>query len=238
LLKNVVDTTLCDDMCDRSTDRYVSQQYMHEHNCISLLGAEPHMDNKICAPPKNMKRIILIITLFASLTSGCGANSTASPSSDRLPPLSDTVASKLPPIPTLSKDAPKDKVVRIRGSGQKQAYEAAIAPYIALGQKTYPDVKKRYLAGLPAGQHLFIVTKLRDDSQTSEQVFISVTSIQDSVITGRIASDITLLKGFKQNDPCHFSEDEVLDWVITRPDGSEEGNVVGKFMDKWHMSSH
>jgi hypothetical protein len=29
------------------------------------------------------------------------------------------------------------------------------------------------------------------------------------------------------------SEAELLDWLITKPDGSEEGNVVGKFLDTY-----
>ncbi len=30
-----------------------------------------------------------------------------------------------------------------------------------------------------------------------------------------------------------FNEDELLDWLISKPDGSEEGNVVGKFLDTY-----
>ncbi|MBK7538639.1 MAG: hypothetical protein IPI49_25370 [Myxococcales bacterium] len=37
-------------------------------------------------------------------------------------------------------------------------------------------------------------------------------------------------------DPVQFSEQEVEDWTISRPDGSEEGNVVGKFLDTWHQT--
>jgi hypothetical protein len=29
-----------------------------------------------------------------------------------------------------------------------------------------------------------------------------------------------------------FQESELVDWLISRPDGSEEGNVVGKFLDE------
>jgi hypothetical protein len=29
------------------------------------------------------------------------------------------------------------------------------------------------------------------------------------------------------------AETELLDWLITKPDGTEEGNVVGKFLDTY-----
>src|SRR5207237_10623773 len=100
----------------------------------------------------------------------------------------------------------------------------------------YPEAKRRYLTGLPAGQHFFVVTNLRDGSGTSEQVFIAVVLIKDNRITGRIASDILGVKGFKNGDPYSFPESELVDWLITNPDGTEDGNVVGKFLDEWQKS--
>jgi hypothetical protein len=41
------------------------------------------------------------------------------------------------------------------------------------------------------------------------------------------------VKGFKNTDPHSFPESELIDWLISRPDGTEEGNVVGKFLDEW-----
>ena len=37
-------------------------------------------------------------------------------------------------------------------------------------------------------------------------------------------------------DPYTFPEGELVDWLITHPDGSEEGNVVGKFLDEWQKT--
>ena len=28
-----------------------------------------------------------------------------------------------------------------------------------------------------------------------------------------------------------FNEKDILDWLIAKPDGSEEGNFIGKFLD-------
>jgi hypothetical protein len=126
--------------------------------------------------------------------------------------------------------------VDAKGPSEAEEYRAAIAPYVEKGRKSYPDAKKRYLAGLPAGQHFFAVANLRDNSGVVEQVFIAVAEIKDNRITGRIASDIRAVKGFKNGDPYSFPESELVDWMIAHPDGSEEGNVVGNFLDEWQKT--
>jgi hypothetical protein len=149
---------------------------------------------------------------------------------------SSTPADDLPPNPKLSPKAPPDRPVDAKSQAEVDKYEAAIAPYVEKGRLTYPDAKKRYLAGLPADHHFFAVTKLRDETGVIEQVFIAVASIKDDRITGRISSDIRVVKGFKNGDPYSFPERDLVDWLITHPDGSEEGNVVGKFLDEYQDS--
>jgi hypothetical protein len=132
-------------------------------------------------------------------------------------------------------NAPKDQPAHARGQAEVEEYLAAIAPYVEKGRKTYPDAKKRYLSGLPGGHAFFVVTNLRDGTGATEQVFIAVSSIRDGRISGRIASDILGVKGYRNGDPYAFPESELIDWRVSRPDGSEEGNVVGKFLDEWQQ---
>lgn len=166
-------------------------------------------------------RFTVVLVLAAGLNAGCGNN---------------PAPTNLPPNPGLSPNAPQDQPVDAKSKAEVEEYLAAIAPYIEKGRKTYPDAKKRYVAGLPAGQNFFAVTNLRDGSDTSEQVFVAVASIKDDRISGRIASDIIAVKGFNYGDPYTFPESELVDWLITHPDGSEEGNVVGKFLDEWQKT--
>lgn len=175
-------------------------------------------------------RISLLMLFVALLGTGCDSGS-APTRSVPLPP-----TTKLPPNPALSPNAPEDQPVDAKGRAAAEEYRAAVAPYIELARKSYPAAKKRYLAGLPAGQHFYTVTDLRDGSGTAEQVFVAVAAIQGDRVMGRIASDIIGVKGFKNGDPYSFPESDLLDWLITRPDGSEEGNVVGKFLDEWQKN--
>ena len=166
-------------------------------------------------------RFEVLFMLATALNTGCGKNS---------------ARTNLPQNPKLSPSAPQDQPVDAKGTAEAEEYRAAIAPYVEKGQKTYPEAKQRYLAGLPAGHNFFAVTNLRDGSGTSEQVFIAVANINGDRVTGRIATDILGVKGFKNGDPYTFPESELVDWLITHPDGSEEGNVVGKFLDEWQKT--
>ena len=61
-------------------------------------------------------------------------------------------------------------------------------------------------------------------------MFILVDKMHKGMVIGCISSEIGVVDGFKKGQVHRFEEREVIDWVITKPDGSEEGNVVGKFV--------
>jgi len=142
-------------------------------------------------------------------------------------------ASSLPQSPKVPPKAPQDRPTEVRGKTEADEYRAAIAPYIAKGRQTYPEAKKRYLAGLPTRQVFYVVTNLHDKAGTTEQVFVAVASVRDGRVTGRIATDNLTVVGYKSGDTYSFPESDLIDWLITHPDGTEEGNVVGKFVDEW-----
>jgi hypothetical protein len=144
-------------------------------------------------------------------------------------------AQRSPPAPEperMPSSAPKDRPAHASSQAEMEAMERAIAPYREQARRSYPDAKRRYLAGLPPGHRLAVVTELRSPGRF-EAVFISVTQIEGDRITGRIANDILTVAGYKEGDLFTLSETDLIDWVILRPDGSEEGNVVGKFLDTW-----
>lgn len=130
-----------------------------------------------------------------------------------------------------SKTASKDDPVQASTSVERENLEREIAPYIAQARKSYPDAKKRYLAGLPRGQRFSVVTKLHSPGR-EEAVFVTVTAIKGDQVTGHIDSEVRGVVGYKAGDSYTLSERDIADWVIVRPDGSEEGNVIGKFLDE------
>jgi hypothetical protein len=132
--------------------------------------------------------------------------------------------------PVISANAPKDKATQI---ASWERFEKAIAPLVAKARASYPQAKKRYLAGLPAGQSFFLTARLSDPSGRIEQVFIAVDSIHDGKVSGRIWSDVLQVRRYRRGDTFSFREADLIDWLITKPDGSEEGNLVGNFLDTY-----
>lgn len=131
-----------------------------------------------------------------------------------------------------SPNAPADQSLEIY-SDEMGKYEAAIAPHVAQAKKSWPDAKRRYLAGLPAGHSFFVTTHLRDSQGHSETAFVRVESIRGGLISGRIATQLQLVETHRFGDAYSFREDSLIDWTISNPDGSEEGNVVGKFLETY-----
>jgi hypothetical protein len=135
--------------------------------------------------------------------------------------------------PQVAASAPKDKPVAASSADE---LARAIAPFVAQARATYPQAKARFLGGLPRGESLFLTTTLVDAQGRVEQVFVAVESIEGHQVVGRIWSQIQLVTGYRFKDRYTFTEDRILDWLITKPDGSEEGNFVGKFLDTYHRS--
>jgi uncharacterized protein YegJ (DUF2314 family) len=136
------------------------------------------------------------------------------------------------------KNAPPDKPQLMRGDKQYQAMQKAIAPYVAKARATYPAAKKRFLGGLPSN-YLFTVWLPLDekDKKTGEyrreHVFVLVEKISGGQIYGRINNRTLALKNHHYGGRVQFPESRIQNWCIVRPDGSEEGNYVGNFLDYW-----
>lgn len=135
--------------------------------------------------------------------------------------------------PELAPNAPRDAPVDVTHECMLQEMDLAIRPYIAEARASWPKARARYLAGLPAGHSFFVTALLVDDSDRREQVFIAVDEIHHGTISGRIWNRIGIVRGYNHGDRYRFAEAELRDWTITRPDGTEEGNFVGKFLETY-----
>ena len=136
------------------------------------------------------------------------------------------------------KNGPVDKPHLIRGSRQYDAFENAIAPYVARARATYPAAKKRFLVGLPPNHFFTVWLPLEENDKRNgeyrrEYVFVVVEKISSGTVYGRINNKLLALKTHRYGGRVAFSESKILNWCIVRPDGSEEGNYVGNFLDYW-----
>jgi len=132
---------------------------------------------------------------------------------------------------SLSKDAPTDKSHHIESSEKQKQYEKLIAPYVEQALKTLPVAKQKFLKGLKYGEAFFLVTRIYDKDGKFEQVFVRIKKWENDNIKGLISNDLHTVKEYYNGQMIDFKEKDVLDWLISKPDGNEEGNYVGKFLD-------
>jgi uncharacterized protein YegJ (DUF2314 family) len=132
----------------------------------------------------------------------------------------------------LSPNAPPDKPIQTNEQ-QTQELLKKLEPLIAEARRTYPQARDRFLRGLPDHEMFFVTTHLKDAQGHTEQVFIQVASIKGAKIDGIIASAVQLVSGYNHGDRYTLNDSDIVDWLISKPDGSEEGNLVGKFLDTY-----
>jgi Uncharacterized protein conserved in bacteria (DUF2314) len=136
-----------------------------------------------------------------------------------------------------TRNAPPDKPIQLANKSQLAAYDKALAPYIAKARATFPSAKKRFQAGLPFG-HLFLVrTRLTDSRGVVEDCLVEVETIKDGKITGTI-NRVDVLDNYKRGQRITFSESKIDNWLILRPDGTEEGNKSGNFSTTTNRNSN
>jgi tetratricopeptide (TPR) repeat protein len=137
-----------------------------------------------------------------------------------------------PPAPSNNNpkadSSPRDRLIHTQGS-ETIEMDKKIKVLIDKARATLPAVKKRYSKGLPPGQILMVTTRLHDGGRF-EQVFVRVNRWEADIITGKLASNVTT-PNHRIGERAQLKEKDVLDWTIMKPDGSEEGNLIGKFLD-------
>ncbi|HEX7645407.1 MAG TPA: DUF2314 domain-containing protein [Burkholderiaceae bacterium] len=133
-----------------------------------------------------------------------------------------------PLAPNTAEDQP-------RSASSDEAYRAmerATAPYVAMARETYPDAKRRFISGQLGTRPFFVTVRLAEDGRY-EDSFVRVLYIDEKSgdISGRIANDIQMLHNYRNAQRIIVREADVRDWSIANPDGSMEGNIVGKFLE-------
>lgn len=117
--------------------------------------------------------------------------------------------------------------------GMSPEMSKVIVPYIEKAKATFPEVKKKYIAGdyVREKRQLDVQIELTDKNGDREMVFIVVTQCLGNRFQGIIVNDIQLLKEYKNGDTLSFSQDQVKNWVVVDSKGNEEGNFVGKAIE-------
>jgi uncharacterized protein YegJ (DUF2314 family) len=90
--------------------------------------------------------------------------------------------------------------------------------------------RARYAKGPPFGEHLSVKAPFETSSGGSEWMWVEVVKWNGNTITGILDNDPFEVPTLKAGARVEVPADKIFDYLLTRADGSEEGNETGKLM--------
>ena len=174
-------------------------------------------------PRRSAGLLLILIALAFPLSCRNSDTTSANPTPGAIKPQAPAAPAGIPAAPP---NSPQDQLVPIT-----QEMRAKIDDMSKDARKSLPSVQKRFHAGLPKGQTLFVTTEAHTEQGHAETLFVLVTKWDNGRIGGEVATKPVEVTTLKQGGPISIAEADVVDWMISRPDGTEEGNTVGKYLD-------
>jgi len=107
-----------------------------------------------------------------------------------------------------------------------------LPPLVDKARQAYPDARKKFAAGLPRGDKFLIRAQVKDPAGVTDIAVVRVRTIIDGIIKGSVYTAPKKATGFAFGQACDVPEGELLDWVISKTDGTEEGDFMGHILGK------
>jgi uncharacterized protein YegJ (DUF2314 family) len=108
------------------------------------------------------------------------------------------------------------------------SFEALLDQYVQKAKMSLQYFDEQFEK--PGDRTFYIVTRIYKN-ELYEQVFVKLGSIHEEVYVGLIVSEPMGKVDFKKGEIIQVSTEDVVDWCIVNPDGTEEGNLLGKAAD-------
>lgn len=96
-------------------------------------------------------------------------------------------------------------------------------------RKAFFAQEERFRRGLAPGEHLLIKAGFKAADQT-EFMWVEVTKWKKDAIEGILSSDPYYVKKLRAGMRVTVALADVYDYILYKPDGSEEGNETGKVL--------
>lgn len=93
--------------------------------------------------------------------------------------------------------------------------------------------KKSFQEDLPVGSHLLIKAPFATDDDGIEWMWVqAITWKDDGIIIGLLQNEPRQISGLKAGAECKVKETEIFDYILSKPDGTHEGNETGELIEK------
>lgn len=109
--------------------------------------------------------------------------------------------------------------------------ETALADPVREALRTLPQAKKKFLAGLPAGDQFLLSVRVAASDTSFRQASARVLGWRGNTVQALLLPTAADSATPTEPMPVSFPETAVVDWTLLRASGREEGNYVGRYTD-------
>ena len=109
--------------------------------------------------------------------------------------------------------------------------ETALADPVREALRTLPQAKKKFLAGLPAGDQFLLSVRVAASDTSFRQASARVLGWRGNTVQALLLPEAADSATPAEPMPVSFPETAVVDWTLLRASGREEGNYVGRYTD-------
>ena len=95
-----------------------------------------------------------------------------------------------------------------------------------------PKLKKLFLDGLPLNSHLLIKFPFDNKDGEREWMWVEITKWKADIIDGLLQNEPRLIPTLKAGQKVSKNINDMFDYILFKPDGSQEGNETGKIIMK------
>ncbi len=106
--------------------------------------------------------------------------------------------------------------------------DSALADPVREALRTLPQAKKKFLAGLPSGDQFLLSVRVAASDTSFRQVSARVLGWHGNTVQALLLPDEA---SSAEPTPVSFPETAVVDWMLLRASGREEGNYVGRYLE-------
>ena len=126
-------------------------------------------------------------------------------------------------------------IAKVFGSKDEVTYLSHDDELLAASEKAkekIPELYDKFSKGLPVGTHLLIKFPFENVAGEREWMWVEIVKWTDKEIKGLLQNDPQIVKSLKAGQEVTKNIDDMFDYILYFPDGTQEGNETGKIISR------
>jgi uncharacterized protein YegJ (DUF2314 family) len=101
-------------------------------------------------------------------------------------------------------------------------------------KRKIPELYNKFSKGLPLGTHMLIKFPFENMKGEREWMWVEIVKWEDKTIKGLLQNDPQIVKTLKTGQEVTKNIDDMFDYILYLPDGTQEGNETGMLTSRQH----